>query len=82
MKKISKLLIGTNNNGKYKEIRAGICWNSNIASLVRQHNNSNILCIPARFIKKEEINNIIDVFINSDFEGGRHQKRIDKIITS
>jgi len=81
------LLCGTANGvamtaNKYKEIRAGICWNSNIASLVRQHNNSNILCIPARFIKKEEINNIIDVFINSDFEGGRHQKRIDKIIIS
>jgi|TARA_B100001175_G_scaffold301148_1_gene294020 ribose 5-phosphate isomerase B len=81
------LLCGTANGvamtaNKYKAIRAGICWNSNIASLVRQHNNSNILCIPARFIKKEEINNIIDAFINNDFEGGRHQKRIDKIIIS
>jgi ribose 5-phosphate isomerase B len=64
---------------KYSEIRAGICWNKEITSLIRLHNNANILCIPARFTKLEEVLDMVDVFLTTDFEGGRHQNRINKI---
>ena len=64
---------------KYKNIRAGLCWNNEIVSLIKQHNNANILCIPARYTSEEEIITMVDTFINTDFEGGRHQRRVDKI---
>jgi ribose 5-phosphate isomerase B len=64
---------------KYPEIRAGICWNKEITSLIRLHNNANILCIPARFTKLEDVLDMVDVFLTTDFEGGRHQNRINKI---
>ena len=64
---------------KYKNIRAGICWNTEISSLIKQHNNANILCIPARFTDQKIILEIVDVFLKTKFEGGRHQRRIDKI---
>ena len=64
---------------KYSEIRAGICWNKEITSLIRLHNNANILCIPARFTKLEDVLDMVDVFLTTDFEGGRHQNRINKI---
>jgi ribose 5-phosphate isomerase B len=64
---------------KYKNIRAGISWNTEISSLIKQHNNANILCIPARFTKQKKILEIVDVFLKTKFEGGRHQRRIDKI---
>ena len=64
---------------KYANIRAGICWTNEIVSLIRQHNNANILCIPARFTKIEDVLEMVDTFLNSDFEGGRHQNRINKI---
>ena len=64
---------------KYKDIRAGICWNTEISSLIKQHNNANILCIPARFTNQKKILEIVDVFLKTKFEGGRHQRRIDKI---
>ena len=64
---------------KYKNIRAGLCWNNEIVSLIKQHNNANILCIPARYTTEEEIITMVDTFINTDFEGGRHQRRVDKI---
>jgi ribose 5-phosphate isomerase B len=64
---------------KYKNIRAGICWNKEISSLIKKHNNANILCIPARFTNQEIILEIVDVFLKTKFEGGRHQRRIDKI---
>ena len=64
---------------KYANIRAGICWNSEIVSLIRQHNNANILCIPARFTEIEDVLEMVDTFLNTEFEGGRHQNRINKI---
>ncbi|NND88380.1 MAG: ribose 5-phosphate isomerase B [Flavobacteriaceae bacterium] len=64
---------------KYKDVRAGICWNKEITSLTRQHNNANIICIPARFTAIPQALELVKVFIATDFEGGRHQKRVDKI---
>ena len=64
---------------KYSSIRAGICWTNEIVSLIRQHNNANILCIPARFTVIEDVLEMIDTFLNTEFEGGRHQNRINKI---
>ena len=64
---------------KYSNIRAGICWNNEIVSLIRQHNNANILCIPARFTEIKSVLEMVDTFLNTDFEGGRHQNRINKI---
>ena len=64
---------------KHKGIRAAICWNNKIAELATKHNRANVLCIPARFISKEEQRNIFDSFINAEFQGGRHTRRVDKI---
>ena len=64
---------------KHKGIRAAICWSEEIAALAKQHNNANVISIPSRFLKEEEIIRIIDVFIEEKFEGGRHERRIKKI---
>lgn len=64
---------------KHKGIRAALCWQNDIASLARQHNNANVLCLPARFIAFEYAKTITDTFLNTAFEGGRHQVRVDKI---
>jgi ribose 5-phosphate isomerase B len=64
---------------KHQGIRAAICWNEELAGLARQHNNANIVCIPARFISPDEAKKIVDKFLSSPFEGGRHGKRVDKI---
>ena len=64
---------------KHQGIRAALCWTAEIARLARLHNNANVLSLPARFISVEEALNIIDKFFETDFEGGRHQGRIDKI---
>ena len=64
---------------KHQGIRSAICWKKEIAALARQHNNANIITLPARFISTEEALEMIDVFFNTDFEGGRHQLRVDKI---
>ncbi|MCU0471299.1 MAG: ribose 5-phosphate isomerase B [Arcicella sp.] len=64
---------------KYQKIRAGLAWNTEVASLVRQHNDANVLCIPARFVSLEEAIEITNIFLTTEFEGGRHQTRIDKI---
>ena len=64
---------------KYKNVRAALCWNEELAVLAKQHNNANIICIPARFISKEEALQIIKSFIETEFEEGRHQRRINKI---
>ncbi len=64
---------------KHPNVRAALCWNEEIAKLARLHNNANVLVLPARFITKDHAIKIIDVFFNTDFEGGRHQNRIDKI---
>ena len=64
---------------KHMGIRGALCWEPEIAALARQHNNANIVSIPARFISTEKAIEIISTFINTDFEGGRHQKRVEKI---
>ena len=64
---------------KYKTVRAALCWNEELAVLAKQHNNANIVCIPARFISKEEALLIIESFIKTGFEGGRHERRVNKI---
>jgi ribose 5-phosphate isomerase B len=64
---------------KHQGIRAAICWNEELASLSRQHNNANVLCIPARFVPYELGEKIIGKFLTSTFEGGRHANRVNKI---
>jgi len=64
---------------KHAGIRAALCWTAEIASLARQHNNANILCIPARFVSEETAKEMVTTFLNTAFEGGRHSKRVDKI---
>jgi len=64
---------------KSQGIRAAICWTEEIASLARQHNNANVLCLPARFISQELAEKITDKFLVTPFEGGRHENRVNKI---
>lgn len=64
---------------KHQGIRAALCWLPEIAALAKQHNNANFLVLPARFVSVEEALRIVDAYLNATFEGGRHQKRIDKI---
>ncbi len=64
---------------KHQGIRAALCWNPEIASLARQHNDANVLSLPARFISESEAKEMVDVFFSTDFEGGRHLTRINKI---
>lgn len=64
---------------KHQGIRAGLAWNVEVAKLVRQHNDANILCLPVRFISLEEAKACIDMFLETPFEGGRHQNRVQKI---
>jgi ribose 5-phosphate isomerase B len=67
---------------KYQEVRAGLCWNKEIVELTRQHNNANILCIPARYTAIPQALQMVETFLNTKFEGGRHQKRVNKIPTT
>jgi ribose 5-phosphate isomerase B len=64
---------------KHQKIRAGICWTTEITALTRQHNNANICCIPARYTAVQQAIQIVDTFLDTEFEGGRHQNRVDKI---
>lgn len=64
---------------KHKGVRAAICWSNEISELARLHNNANVICIPARFVAKELACEMIDTFISTSFEGGRHEKRVEKI---
>lgn len=64
---------------KHQHIRAGLCWENEVASLVRKHNNANVLCIPARFVSEELAKEIAITFLTTEFEGGRHQNRVEKI---
>jgi len=64
---------------KHAGIRAALCWLPEIARLARAHNNANVLCLPARFISVESAHEIVDEFLNTNFEGGRHEKRVAKI---
>jgi ribose 5-phosphate isomerase B len=64
---------------KHQDIRCALCWTKEIASLARQHNNANIIALPARFISEEEAKEMVEVFLNTAFEGGRHANRVAKI---
>ena len=64
---------------KYQEVRAGLCWTNEIVELIRQHNNANILCIPARYTSIPQALKMVETFLATEFEGGRHQNRVDKI---
>ena len=67
---------------KHQGIRAALCWQKEIAELSRKHNNANVLCLPARFISLQNAFDIIDTFLNTSFEGGRHEGRVNKIACS
>ena len=79
------IMCGTGNGvsmvaNKYEGVRAGLCWSKEIAELIRKHNNANILSLPARFISTKEALEIVQVFLETDFEdGGRHERRVEKI---
>ncbi|MFM2285706.1 MAG: hypothetical protein RLZZ543_1203 [Bacteroidota bacterium] len=64
---------------KHQGIRAAICWKDEIAALARQHNDANILCIPARYVSDDEARMLVSTFLTTAFEGGRHLKRVEKI---
>ncbi len=64
---------------KHQGIRAAICWTEELASLARRHNDANIICLPARFIELETAERILDIFLTTSFEGGRHSQRVSKI---
>lgn len=78
------LLCGSGNGvaitaNKHADIRAAICWTEELASLARLHNDANILCIPARFVNTEDAMSMTERFLTTEFEGGRHQRRVDKM---
>jgi ribose 5-phosphate isomerase B len=78
------LLCGSGNGvgitaNKHQGVRAALCWTEEVAELARQHNDANIVCIPARFVRYELAEKILDRFLHSNFEGGRHSRRVDKI---
>lgn len=66
---------------KHQGIRAALCWNEEVTALARQHNNANILCLPARFVSLELAEQMTDIFLSTAFEGGRHERRVNKIGT-
>ena len=66
-------------SNKHQKVRAALCWTTEITKLSREHNNANILSIPARFVTETLALEMIDIFISTEFEGGRHEKRIGKI---
>lgn len=78
------VICGTGNGvaitaNKHEGIRCGLCWTPEIAALIRQHNDANMLALPARFIDDEEAISIVGAFLTHEFEGGRHQRRVNKI---
>lgn len=64
---------------KHQGIRAALCWNEELAALARQHNKANVLCIPSRFVSLELAEKMTETFLNTEFEGGRHERRVNKI---
>lgn len=64
---------------KHQGVRAALCWNNELVALTRQHNNANILTIPARFVSLQQALGFVEIFLNTEFEGGRHATRVDKI---
>ena len=78
------LLCGSGNGvaitaNKHQNIRAAICWGEELAELARKHNDANIICIPSRFVREGDVEKMIEIFIHTDFEGGRHSRRKEKI---
>ena len=64
---------------KHQGIRAAICWGEEITTVAREHNNANIICIPARFVREGDAEKMVEIFMNTEFEGGRHERRVEKI---
>ena len=64
---------------KHQGIRAAICWGEELSKLAREHNNANVICIPARFVREGDVEKMVNVFMNTAFEGGRHARRVEKI---
>lgn len=64
---------------KHQGIRAGLAWNKEVAALIKQHNNANIICLPARFLNEDEALEVFQTYLDEEYEGGRHQRRVDKI---
>lgn len=82
--KLGILICGSGNGvamaaNKHQKIRAALCWNTDLAKLARQHNNANVIAIPARFVTKRMATNMVKAFIGTEFEGGRHKRRVGKI---
>ena len=82
--KLGFLVCGSGNGvsmtaNKHKDVRAALCWNKELAELARLHNDANILSIPSRFVSVEDAKAMVLAFLETEFEGGRHQKRVDKI---
>jgi len=78
------LLCGTGNGvaitaNKYPKVRAGLAWTKEIAAIIKQHNNANILVIPARFTAEAQVLEMVETYLTTDFEGGRHARRVEKI---
>ncbi|MEO6288915.1 MAG: ribose 5-phosphate isomerase B [Ginsengibacter sp.] len=67
---------------KHQGIRAAVCWGEEITELARKHNNANIICIPGRFVREGLVEKMIEIFLHTDFEGGRHKDRVNKIACS
>ena len=83
-KTLGLLICGSGNGismsaNKHQGIRCALCWNEEIAGLARQHNDANILSLPARFIKEDTAREIVNTFFSTSFEGGRHERRVNKI---
>jgi ribose 5-phosphate isomerase B len=82
--KLGIILCGSGNGAamtanKHQGIRAALCWNTELASLARKHNDANVLAIPGRFVDESLALDMVETFLTTDFEGGRHQRRVDKI---
>jgi len=81
----SGILICGSGNGvcmtanKHKNIRAALCWNEELAVLARQHNNANVICIPSRFVSLDLAEKMVQLFLKTNFDGGRHERRVEKI---
>lgn len=67
---------------KHQKVRAALCWNTSLATLAREHNNANIICVPARFVSKRMSSMMVNAFIETAFEGGRHERRVSKMSCS
>ncbi len=67
---------------KHQDIRAALCWQNELVTLARQHNNANVLSIPARFVSVQQALTFVELFLTTEFEGGRHQRRVEKIAST